>query len=67
MKYEVGDVVKINVRKPKYGMLTVGSERVGIVLHTSMIGFTPGYALSIAGIPNQNCFLWEEDIQEKVK
>ena len=67
MKYEVGDIVKIKVKSLKYGMLTVGSERIGIVLSTTDNRTYPGYTLLIAGIPNQNCFLYEEDIQEKVK
>ena len=66
MKYEVGDIVKIKVLKPKYGMLTIGSERIGIVLSTTDNRTYPGYTLLIAGI-SQNCFLYEEDIQEKVK
>ena len=66
MKYKKGDIVKIKVKSPKYGMLTVGSERIGIILHTTDIGLYPGYTLLIAGMPNQNCFLSEEDVQQKL-
>lgn len=62
MKYEAGDVVKIKVKKPVYD---INSERVGIILHTTIIGCTPGYILLIAGIPNHYCYLCEEDIKEK--
>jgi hypothetical protein len=75
MKYKIGDIVKINMKQARYG-IPAHSERIGIITgsrdlntipgYKAIAGHSEGYALIIAGIENQNCFLVEEDIVGKI-